>query len=245
MQHSINPKNRLVHSLLRSAGIQASRISPYTNDQAALAAMLKHSGVDLILDIGANIGQYAKERFATGYTGRIVSFEPLSGPRAILFREAAGYSNWDVAEHCALGDHDGSVTLHIAEDSEASSVLKATKSHLQYSSHAAEIGTEVVAMARLDRVAQPFLSNSRAPFLKIDVQGFEEQVLQGATMILPKLVGLQIELSLVAMYDGQKIFPEMLSMLNGMGFTLHRMIPAWIEQKTGRWLQADGIFFRR
>jgi FkbM family methyltransferase len=245
MQISINRKGRLVHSVLRAAGIQASRISPYTNDQAALVAMLKHAGVDLILDVGANVGQYAQERFATGYIGRIVSFEPLSQPRSVLLREAAGFPNWDIAEQCALGDRDGAVTLHIAEDTEASSVLNATKSHLQYSSHAAAVGTEIVAMARLDRVAQPFLEKCQAPFLKVDVQGFEDQVLQGSTMILPKLVGLQIELSLVAMYDGQKVFPEMLSMISAMGFTLHRMIPAWIEQKTGRWLQADGIFFRR
>jgi FkbM family methyltransferase len=244
MQNSINPRRRFVHSLLRSAGIQASRISPYTNDQAALSAMLKHANVDLILDVGANVGQYAKERFAKGYKGRLVSFEPLSGPRSILVREAARYTHWDIADQCALGDHEGTVTLHVAEDSEASSVLQPTKSHLQYSSHAAEVGTEIVAMARLDRVAQPFLQDSQAPFLKIDVQGFEDQVLQGSTMILPKLVGLQIELSIVAMYDGQKLFPEMLSMINAMGFALHRMIPAWIEQRTGRWLQADGIFFR-
>lgn len=207
--------------------------------------MLKHADVDLLLDVGANVGQYAKERFANGYTGRIVSFEPLSGPRSILAREAAGYTNWEIAGQCALGDHEGTVTLHVAEDSEASSVLHATKSHLQYSSHAVEVGTEVVAMARLDRVAQPFLAKGQSPFLKIDVQGFEEQVLQGSTMILPKLVGLQIELSFLAMYDGQKLFPEMLSMINSMGFTLHRMFPAWIEHQTGRWLQADGIFFRR
>jgi FkbM family methyltransferase len=244
MQNSTNPKNRLLHALLRSAGIQASRISPYTNDKVALSAMLKHAGVDLILDVGANIGQYAQEQFASGYTGRIVSFEPLSKPREILLRDAAGRANWDIAEPCALGDHEDRVTLHVAADSEASSVLQATKTHLQYSSHAAEVGTEVVAMARLDRVAQPFLAKSRSPFLKIDVQGFEEPVLLGSTAIIPNLVGIQLELSLVAMYDGQKLFPEMLSLINAMGFTLHRMIPAWIEPRTGRWLQADGVFFR-
>ncbi len=230
--------------MLRLVGVQASRISPFSNDESALSAMLKQAHVDLILDVGANIGQYAKQRMATGYTHRIVSFEPLSAARAILLSEAARYPNWDVADQCALGEHDGTVTLHIAGDSRASSVLSATKAHLQFSPDAIEVATEIVNIARLDKVAQPFIEKSRSPFLKIDVQGFEDQVLRGSTEILPKLIGLQLELSFIPIYHGQKLFLEMLSMISGMGFTLHRMVPAWIEHETGRWLQADGIFFR-
>lgn len=244
MQDFVSPQKRFIRSLVKLAGLQVTRISPYTNDKAALAAMLKSAGVDLILDVGANIGQYAKERFAFGYEGRIVSFEPLSGPRNLLRREAAKVPRWVIADRCALGDDNGTVTLHVAGDSEASSVLLATNSHLQYSTHAAEVSTEVVPMVRLDEAAKPFLKESQSPFLKIDVQGFEDRVLFGAQSIIPKLVGLQIELSLVRMYEGQKLFPEMLSRINDMGFNLHRMVPAWIEKQTGRWLQADGLFFR-
>jgi len=244
MKNSTYVRQQWLQSVLQSAGIQASWISPYTNDKAALSAMLTKAEVDVILDVGGNVGQYAKDRIANGYAGRIASFEPLSAARALLLRESEAYPNWDIAEQCALGANEGTVTMHVAENSVASSVLSATNAHLQHSACAVEVSTEVVTMARLDRVAQPFLKGSRAPFLKIDVQGFEEQVLLGATTIIPRLVGLQVELSFIPLYSGQKLFPEMFTFISDLGFTLHRMIPAWIESKTGRWLQADGIFFR-
>ena len=233
-----------LRSILRSAGIQARRLSPYSDDRAALAAMLAHAQVDLILDVGGNVGQYAKDRLTNGYTGRIVTFEPLSAARAVLLRECLAYPHWQIAERCALGDHDGVVSMNVSQNSVASSALSPTNAHLELSAQAIEVGTEVVSMVRLDHVARQFVAASRAPFLKIDVQGFEEQVLLGSTEILPRLVGLQVELSFIPLYDGQKLFPEMCRLINSMGFTLHRMIPAWIEPKTGRWLQADGVFFR-
>jgi FkbM family methyltransferase len=231
-------------SLLSLAGLQVTRISPYTNDQVAMSALLQHAGVDLLLDVGANVGQYAKGKIAAGYTGRIVSFEPSSAARAELLRHAAAYPNWEVAGQYALGDRQGSVTLHIAENSVASSILSATKEHLQHSPQAVAVANEVVPMDRLDQLAQPFVEKSQKPFLKIDVQGVEDQVLRGTSKILPKIVGLQAELSLIPIYEGQKLLPEMLSLITEMGFVLNRMIPAWVDLKTGRWWQADGIFFR-
>lgn len=244
MQHSGKGWLSVVKSCLRAAGIQMSRISPYTDDLAALGAMLRGANVDLILDVGANVGQYAKACFANGYEGRIVSFEPLSQPREALLKEAADYANWDVAEHCALGAEEGVITIGVAEDSEASSILCPSAEHLKYSDRARRTLGEVVRIERLDCIAKQQIADSKSPFLKVDVQGFEDQVLLGAKNIIPDLSGLQIELSLLPLYDGQKLFPEMLAMINSMGFTLHRLIPAWIDRKTGRWLQVDGIFFR-
>jgi FkbM family methyltransferase len=242
--NAMNLTKKWMHTILRLGGIQVSRISPYTNDEVALSAMLNHARVDLLLDVGANVGQYAIRRFETGYAGRIVSFEPLSGPRAALEKKAAGHPSWCIAEQCALGDMEGSVTMQISDNSEASSLLSATDAHLRYSPHAAAVASEVVKMERLDRVAGGLVEASRSPFLKIDVQGFEKQVLDGTTSILPRLVGLQVELSFMPAYQGQELFPKMLSKINAMGFTVWRFIPAWVDHKTGRWLQADGVFFR-
>jgi FkbM family methyltransferase len=190
MSTFVDQTKLLVHSILWRTGIQASRISPYTNDGVALTAMLNHARVDLLLDVGANVGQYAKERIASGYSGRIVSFEPLSEPRAVLLKEASVRANWQVADQCAIGENKGTVKMRISENSLASSILPLTNTHLNYSPRAVEVATEIVRLARLDEVAQPYLITSQSPFLKIDVQGFEDQVIAGSTRILPKLVGL-------------------------------------------------------
>ena len=175
MKNFVATPRRWAHSLLRSVGIQASRISPDTSDEVALAAKTRrHAGVDLLLDVGANVGQDAQGRIACGYAGRIVSFEPLKGPREVLLRNAALHPNWEVAERCALGDHTGTVTIHIAEDSRASSVLPPTSIHLQNSPQAIEVASEAGPLLRLDDVARQFVEETRWPFLKIDVQGLGE-----------------------------------------------------------------------
>lgn len=85
--------------------------------------MLRAYGVDLVLDVGANVGQFARSLIDVGWTGRIVSFEPMSEPYAALQRASARHPQWEIAERCCIGDHNGEIELHASEDSVASSVL--------------------------------------------------------------------------------------------------------------------------
>lgn len=78
--------------------------------------------------------------------------------------------------------------------------------------------------------------------MKIDVQGFERQVLAGATEILPQVKGIQLELSLVPLYESQPIYREMIKFLEKLGYELYALVPGFTEHKTGKLLQMDGIF---
>jgi hypothetical protein len=80
--------------------------------------------------------------------------------------------------------------------------------------------------------------------LKIDVQGYEPQVLAGAVELLPKLTGLQLELSLAPLYEGERGFSEMIDLVEREGFTLHDLNPCYSDSKTGRTFQVDALFFR-
>jgi hypothetical protein len=137
------------------------------------------------------------------------------------------------------------VEINISDDSRASSLLTATVIHLERLPQSVSLATEIVDLRTLDDVAAGFLEGSQSAFLKIDVQGFEDRVLAGAVQIAPRLRGLQVELSFVTVYEGQRLFPEMVSIIDGLGFTLYRMLPVWVDGRTGQWLQADGVFFRR
>ena len=82
-------------------------------------------------------------------------------------------------------------------------------------------------------------------FLKIDVQGFEKQVIAGgATTINQRCVGIQIELSFAALYDGDMLIQEALDLVDSLGFVLAGLAPGFIDVRNGRVLQADGVFFR-
>lgn len=210
-----------------------------------LPGFLQRFGVDLFLDVGANTGECAKELLAGGYAGRILSFEPLSEAHAQLLVASTQNPLWLVADRCALGAERGEQTLHIAGNLQSSSLLDMRPAHLEAAPHSRYVGSETVPVFTLDEVAAGEVSAASAPFLKIDVQGFENRVLEGAKAILPKLVGLQLELSLVPLYDGEPLFDSLLSQVMSLGFELWWVRPGFSDPGTGRALQMDAIFFRR
>lgn len=201
-------------------------------------------GVDLVLDVGANVGQYAQQIRASGFTGRIVSFEPLSDAHARLTAAAAGDAGWSVHQRCAIGDSDGTAQINIAGNSVSSSVLPMTAAHSAAAPDSTYVGRETTPVVRLDAVAGPYLATARQPFLKIDTQGYEWHVLAGAADTLARLRGVQCELSLVVLYDGQRLWRETIDRLERAGFTLWTLQTGFGDPHDGRTLQCDAIFFR-
>jgi FkbM family methyltransferase len=200
-------------------------------------------GIDLVFDVGANTGQFAQQIRAAGFLGRIVSFEPLSDAHQKLRQTSSRDALWSVHERCALGDSDGSTVIHIAGNSVSSSLMTMSRTHAEAAPGSAYVGQETVPVWRLDSVARPYLASASRPFLKIDTQGFEWQVLAGARDTLPELEGVLCELSLVELYEGQHLWREMIDRFEGAGFTLWGLQPAFMDRH-GRNLQVDAIFFR-
>ncbi len=219
-------------------------LSAAQQDAIKLVSSLREFDIDLIMDIGANTGQFASEIRQYGYAGRIVSFEPLSQAHSELLQASAGDPMWDTYLRCALGDQDGEVDINIARNSESSSILSMLESHRNAAPETAYLGKEVVPIKTLDAVADQYLKDASAPFLKIDTQGFEWQVLDGARKTLPHIKGILVELSLIPLYDGQHLWREVIDRLEAEGFTLWAFKPVFFDKATGRTLQVDGVFFR-
>jgi FkbM family methyltransferase len=234
----------LVHWLLRRAGYDVHRFRPKALPQAQLAFLLSSRGFNLVLDVGANTGQFGLKLRRYGYAGRIVSFEPLAGPRQRLVGLAAGDALWEVAMRAAIGERDGEISIHIAENSYSSSALDVLETHLQAAPDSRCVGQERAPLRRLDGIAASYLLPDSVALLKIDTQGFEDRVLQGAAGILPRIAGIQIELSLVPLYADQKLLPEMMAQLRALGFELWGAWPELVERDTGRILQLDATFLR-
>jgi FkbM family methyltransferase len=206
---------------------------------------LEHCKIDLVFDVGANDGQYATELRAHGYGGRIVSFEPQASAHARLANAASGNPGWTVAPRMALGDTEGEITIHVAGNSLSSSILDMLPEHVHAAPGSAYVGSEIVALKRLDGVAGEYLENARRVLLKIDTQGYEDRVLTGARGVLQSVIAIQTELSLVPLYSGQPLFDEMRSRIEAMGFVLFAVLPGYVHEQTGQTLQIDGFFIRR
>jgi len=239
----------IVKELLEVVGLELHWIKTIPPSSAQIAAMqivssLRKFEIDLVLDVGANKGQFASEIRHYGYAGRIVSFEPLSQAHGELLQSSAGDSMWEPYPRCALGDHNGEVEINVAGNSESSSILPMLESHRSAAPESAYEGKEIVPIKTLDAVAGQYLKDARAPFLKIDTQGFEWQVLDGARESLPHIKGILVELSLVPLYGGQHLWREVIDRLEADGFTLWAFKPVFSDQSQGRTLQVDGVFYR-
>jgi FkbM family methyltransferase len=212
--------------------------------EAQLVAVLARFRISCVLDVGANAGQYGALLREWGYGGRIVSFEPQAGAHAALVRRAAADPAWQVAPRMALGARDGEILLEISAESDMSSVLPQSALLRQVSPSSAVIGKETVPLRRLDDVAGAYLQPDDRVFLKIDTQGYEADVLAGAEQLLGQLTGVQLEMSLVALYEGERPFRAMLDQLAALGFEPYLFLPGYFERKLARQLQLDGVFMR-
>lgn len=205
--------------------------------------LFRSFGVDLVLDVGANEGQYARELRAIGYGGRIVSFEPLPEPFRKLERHAQRDPQWEVV-NLALGNFDGRAEMHVSANSVSSSLLGMLPAHQAAAPDSGYIGVADVEIRRLDSVADTYLRDGTNPLLKIDAQGFERRILEGSLRSLPRIVGLQVELELEPLYENATPLTEMIALLESQGFRLMGLEPGFTDMQSGRLLQTDGIFFR-
>jgi len=212
--------------------------------QAQLIAVLERFEISVVLDVGANAGQYGTALREWGYAGRIVSFEPLAEAHRLLERRAAADPAWLVAPRMAIGDRDGEVEIEVSAESDMSSVLPQTDLLRRISPSSRVVGRETVPIRRLDGLVEDYVKADDGMFLKIDTQGFEAQVLAGARRLLPELRGVQLEMSLVRCYEGERDFRDLIDDLGDVGFRPFLFIPGYFEHKLARQLQVDGVFMR-
>lgn len=225
-------------------GVDIKRYNIIQNSTARFLKILNDFKINLVFDIGANTGQFATELRKIGYDGEIISFEPLSEPYSILQKSATKDHLWKIAERAAIGQEDGEVEINISTTSTSSSILKMLDSHIIAAPNTTTIGKEIVPLKKLDSISYNYIHNTSKLLLKIDTQGYEEQVLKGATETIKKTSVLQVEISLIELYQGQKLFVEMIQIIEEMGFELWGIEPAFINPINGRVLQVDAIFCR-
>ena len=240
----MNLLKRSIKSLLRGLGLELHRFNPDSSKIARMVASLNFCDIDTVLDIGANEGQFGEELRAGGYTGNIVSFEPMAQAHGKLLLHSQGDLKWKVAARAAIGAGHGSVELNVAKNSVSSSVLPMLAAHSNAAPESAYGSKESAPLRPLDEAAAPYLVNSGNILLKIDTQGYEWHVLDGASELLSRSRAVLIELSLVPLYEGQHLWIDCKARLEAAGFTLWALEPVFVDPKNGRTLQMDGLFIR-
>ena len=237
----------LEHVIRRTAnrfGIDVTRHRPDESLHGRLARMLASHEVDVVLDVGANVGQFGAALRDAGFDGKIVSFESLSDAHQTLRQESARDAAWFVADRAAIGATTGQVEINVSSNSFSSSVLDVLPAHTRAAPDSRYVGKESVPLTTLDLAARPYLQDMNAPFVKIDTQGYESAVLDGAPAVLDQAVGVHVEASLVPLYDGQTLYPDLTDRLKDAGFDLWAIWPGIHDPDSGRMLQVDITMFR-
>jgi FkbM family methyltransferase len=220
------------------------KLVPYSGTYVARRnALLRSSHVDTLLDIGANVGQYGTLVRHYGYAGRILSIEPLSGTFKRLAARAAGDPAWQT-ERRAVGAAPGTLDIHVSDDTVWSSALPLLDAAGDWNPRSRYVTTEQVEMESVDGIVARHGFATDRMGLKIDVQGFERDVLLGASETLRSVPYLEMELSGRPFYDGQMLLPEALATTADAGLTLVLVEPLRPDPATGRAMQFDGIFVR-
>jgi FkbM family methyltransferase len=244
---SMNPRLPLVHRAGHGAKMLAHRagFDVYRESfKRRFVRGLEQHQVDTVLDIGANVGQFGAALRQAGFAGRIVSLEPLQGAFAALQRRANRDPSW-VVQRAAVGAQQGTLTMNVSGNSVSSSALPMLDRHAVAAPESRYVTTEEVTATTVDALVAEHQLNPESTLLKIDVQGYEQPVLDGAANTLDRFAAVRTEMSLVALYEGQALFGDLLTQLADHGFDMWLLEPGFVEPSTGRLLQVDGVFFRR
>lgn len=234
--------NRSLRRWLWDRGWDVSRFRPATHQLARRRQLFKQYRVDLVLDVGANAGQYASAlRGDVGYQGRIASFEPVQEPFRRLESAAAGDRLWQVF-NMGLGSRAAEVEINIAANSFSSSLLSMLPAHTASAPDSSYVGKETIRVSTLDAVFPDLHQGAASVYLKIDTQGYERQVLDGGAVSLALIDTIQLEMSLVPLYAGEPLMTEMHDHLRSLGYRMVAVEPGFMDDASGELLQLDGIF---
>ncbi len=255
------PRARVVHRLgqpsLR-ADLVVDRRTLSRNTQGYQLKMLRYLGeehvawllgqleVNVVLDVGANRGQFGQRLRRDGYTGRIVSFEPVPHVADALEEAAADDPEWHVLR-CALGETDEETEMHVGVgEGRLSSLLPASEFGRTWNERIDADTTVRVPVRRLDGLFDEVVAGVDSPrvYLKLDTQGYDLQAFAGAGDRVEELVGMQSEVSQVPLYDGMPHMTEQLATYEAAGFGLTGMFPVIVDRPTMRVIEFDAVMVR-
>jgi FkbM family methyltransferase len=216
---------------------------PAPNYVQRRVALMKRHGINMVLDVGANTGQYGTLLRSLGFRGRIVSFEPLSDAFAALQRTAAADPFWTCL-NMGLSDVDETAVINVSANSYSSSFLPVSARSVRIEPGIAYVARQEARLRRLDDIIEQIARPDEVIYLKIDTQGYELNVLKGALKTIKRAPLIQLEAAFSQGYEGQPVIEGVIGYLRELGYRIVAIEPGWEDFRTGEMLETDLIFAR-
>jgi FkbM family methyltransferase len=196
---------------------------------------IQKENFDLVLDIGANEGQFGRELRDAGYNQKIISIEPVKEAYNILKKSTNEDKLWK-CYNFALGKENGTLILNIHEDTRLSSFLE----HYELSANHTQ-----VEVKKLSSFLEEIGCDAKKIFIKIDTQGYEMPILEGIGEFWGKIQGALVELSIAPMYKNQIPLEEMIVYLKRYGLQLWGLRRGCYDKYKMQELEIDGLFLKK
>jgi FkbM family methyltransferase len=206
------------------------------------APWFRQAGIRTVLDVGAHKGEFSSAIRALLPRARIYAFEPLPDCCAALSGKMSNGGRFQ-AFPVAIGKTHEQITLWRSRYAKSSSVLPMAALHKDFFPWSAENTPLSVEQRALDEYLGQLQLDDKV-LLKIDVQGYEAQVLRGATETLKRVTCILLEVSFGPLYEGQGTFAEIHGLLQAAGFSYSGNLEQLCSPVDGSILQADALFCR-
>lgn len=229
-----------IRAVLAKVGLQ---VGSFTGSfQEHHLNLLTTAGISTVWDVGAHVGQHGAWLRLHGYKGHIISVEPGREAYEELNRRSQGDECW-TAVHAAAGAHADATTLNVSLNGQSSSMLPMLERHVLSAPNSTYVRTESIRTCPLDSLVAEL--TPPGPYaLKLDVQGYELQALEGASRLLSETRIADVELSLTPMYDGGAAWQDVISVLVRSGLSLCDIERVLYDPRSGDLLQVNGLFRR-
>jgi FkbM family methyltransferase len=237
-----------VKRLLARAGFQIVRTGSAETLDLHLLRLFAALAINCVLDVGAYEGDFAEELRRSGYRHHIVSFEPVARNYEALARAARGDPYWRVFPY-ALGERSGHADINVFAGGTFHSLLAPSRFGRQsFGDKLALVGKERIEIRRLDEVLDACLEGISNPrlYLKMDTQGYDLAVVEGAGATLARVLGLQTEVALRPIYEHMRTtlvntVPE----LQKRGYEVTGLFPVTRDRKDGlRIIELDCVMIQ-
>jgi FkbM family methyltransferase len=220
-----------IHRLVRGLGFDLIRYPGGTGYGVGFAQLIDRLGADVVIDVGAHVGEFASVLRERGYAGRMVSFEPVSDSFDRLQRRARLDPLWET-HSLALGEQREQKAINVTVSSDLASFLPVSERGRRHFGALIERAKnqELVDVVRLDEVFDDLIGDVKRAVMKVDTQGWDMAVLRGATGVLDRIVGLQVEMAVNPYYDRAPSYLDVLQWLRAFGFEPTGFFPVtWDE----------------
>ena len=235
---------KLVNRSLSILNLQLVRKSRFDEEKKVEPDPFVYFDFDLVFDVGANEGQYARSLRSKGFRKKIISFEPLPEAHQILNVKSQSDPLWVVHERVAIGARCGKSLLNISGNSMSSSILNMLPTHLEAAPESRFVGVTPTDLISLDSVFTSYVRDCLRVAVKIDTQGYEFEVISGLVESLPRISGCVLELSTLPLYENERTYEWFFDFFQKNGFVLWSIKPGFNDCQSGRMLQFDACFLK-